>query len=755
MDNLLVIRIFFELILSNIERVQKALGADWEEFSVELLKILKQFEISRSDDETVALAEKIVRLGSQSNAGELFLNIEKDAEERYAEIMEAEDAFSPTSKGYEEEVEEEWLGRFEVDGPVLYDPEGTAEVRSVSEKLYSEIKNSLFKRLASSFDEDKKEPTRKARYANHFLMNMDNDAELPQAPLPPGSNFRLRIDIGKLKDTYTQGGVPIPEDKLESTGKDIDLEVMVSSNDFEFLTETGEKKGKNAALGRLTLPKDGGPALTPEDNEYLYFLIRAPKRAGKARARIGYYYRNFLIQMYLLNADIGTGEGAYEFDCDYTLSETLSNVQKIEVLPARDHISIFVNDEEQGDHTFIVKTRKQDGVENEIQTTYKMEEGGLNVFKDNFRDLMWDKRKIKTNKSNNLVSSTKKFDIDDLKRDLHALANLGKKLKTVFTEDIWNWVVSQQTQPTDKEILIDIARPSQHSFSFPWQFIYDIPLRYPEEEHFCDIVDKLTEIIDPDLGLTNCPYQHKHREGTLCPFGFWGFRYKIQQRAGKSKDLVTKVSSNKLSFLFSNTKDRKFSGLIDRHKDNLGSLINKNYGEYISADCKRDVLAKMGLFDLPIAYFYCHGYREEGFEETTYLCVGDNEKISVDDFETTYYLEWLREYKKTYKQKTKTLVFINACHSLEIKSETLGSFLEAFLETEYGSGVIGTEVSVDAELASEFSEIFFQYLLDANQQYTVSEALHRTRMQFLAKNSIFGLVYTPYCSADLELSIQQ
>ncbi len=44
---------------------------------------------------------------------------------------------------------------------------------------------------------------------------------------------------------------------------------------------------------------------------------------------------------------------------------------------------------------------------------------------------------------------------------------------------------------------------------------------------------------------------------------------------------------------------------------------------------------------------------------------------------------------------------------------------------------------------------FFRHFL--SEGWSVDQAMHDVRMDFLAKGNLFGLVYTTYCRADLKL----
>jgi len=71
------------------------------------------------------------------------------------------------------------------------------------------------------------------------------------------------------------------------------------------------------------------------------------------------------------------------------------------------------------------------------------------------------------------------------------------------------------------------------------------------------------------------------------------------------------------------------------------------------------------------------------------------------------------------------------------------------MERQFASGIIGTEVSIDQKLGMDFAEKFFEKFIVEGKN--VGEAMHETRISYLALQSLFGLVYTPYCFTDLRL----
>ena len=152
--------------------------------------------------------------------------------------------------------------------------------------------------------------------------------------------------------------------------------------------------------------------------------------------------------------------------------------------------------------------------------------------------------------------------------------------------------------------------------------------------------------------------------------------------------------------------------------------------------------------DLPAVYFYCHGERPVAGSPETYLGVGQRDRITAIDFQN-WVKDWLLQDRRRVWNQIRPLIFINACHSVEISPDTLVSYLDAFVGAGQAAGVIGTEVRVNQRLAMEVATQFFERFFRGE---TVDQALHAIRLGLLAQGNLFGLAYTPYCWADLHVS---
>ena len=174
------------------------------------------------------------------------------------------------------------------------------------------------------------------------------------SPLAPGRVVRLRLDIGELSpesQVEDAKSFPFPE----HLPKDVDLDVMVSSTDLAVATDPkGLARGRpTIAHGRFFLPGDGA-ATTPDGGKYLVFYLKTPngpRWTDTAHARIGFYYRNILLQSQHLTVRPGKG-GGFTIETDFTTSDDLTMLDRI---PERPRISVLTNANDGGDHQLVLR----------------------------------------------------------------------------------------------------------------------------------------------------------------------------------------------------------------------------------------------------------------------------------------------------------------------------------------------------------------------------------------------------------------
>ena len=582
------------------------------------------------------------------------------------------------------------------------------------------------------------------RYANAALMDEAVEGVLERdKPLVAGQAICLRLDIGPLSD---ESGVinpeAIPVHLLPRT--DLWLEVMVSSTRFAVSESRLNLDQPGIARGRFFLPRDGSPAQTSNGERWLYFWLRAPEENGQARARVGYYYKAHLVQSQLLSADVGPREGGWQVEIDYTLSESLVD---LEALPERRQVSIVTNDNGDGSHQIIVRAADGAGAPLAEPCTYELDS-------DTVGGLVGDLRSSLASRSPSRVERRKR----DLIQDLLSLAPLGHRLFHAVVGPHVQEVYTPLIEHADT--VIQVTRPTSAGYVFPWGLMYEITLELDDRgrldrnaAQICPVVDAWDEVSAMVAqGLHQCPAvdDGMHEANTLCPFGFWGYRYPIEQLSSTSSPVreIRVPAGDRFEVAAAQTQYGVDLDALAAHIADLRDRLQRRFPAADIAEGKdRAQIRTLLGQDLPAVYFYCHGERPVAGSPETYLGVGQRDRITAMDFQN-WVKDWLLQDRKRVWDRVRPLIFINACHSVEISPDTLVSYLDAFVGAAHAAGVIGTEVRINQRLAMDVATQFFERFFRGE---TVDRALHAVRLDLLAHGNLFGLAYTPYCWTDLHV----
>ena len=581
-------------------------------------------------------------------------------------------------------------------------------------------------------------PTKRPpRYANAALFDPASTQLLDsRLSLSPSTVVLLRLDIGPLSsESQVTGARPFPDDRLPA---EINLDVMLSSTDFAVAPDSDGVMGLlgQIAHGRFFLPANGDYAVTPKGSRYLNFYL-APKSLRQARARIGYYYRNILVQSQLLIANVKQ-PGGFQITTDFTLSDDLTD---LESFPRRPRISILTNANGDGTHQIVLRKPGSTPDPAAQGETFAVRDRTVgNIIKD-LRAILRDRAPTERRRPQAM-----------LREDLVRLAPKGRELWTEVPGKNPQVFEPLETDPASH--VIQVSRPTTSGFVFPWALIYDIPLNTDRPE-----ICKLVKDWDGKKPLVSgspreCPHG-PHLENVLCPFGFWGFRYSIDQLSSTKDSVFSIPAPDEWDFVVAETQNGIDIKALSGHVDQLRTTILKRFPRAQVREGKsKDAIRGLLGSDLPLVYFYCHGEKPYDASPNTYLGVGMNESITATELQDWVQI-WLKQKKVIWK-KIRPLVFINACHSLEIHPDTLVSYLDAFVGSARAAGVIGTEVRVNQYLAMKVAEQFFDLLLvqektvaGQSKSFNVDEALRTIRLDYLADGNLLGLVYTPYCWAEL------
>lgn len=617
------------------------------------------------------------------------------------------------------------------------------------------------------------EPEPAPRYANVDLVDDKTTGRCdPARPLAMKTAYHLRIDIGPLRtESVVKNATefPFPDYVLPETEEGHWLDVVVTSEEFNI-------EGKQYAL---FLPESGSSWVCgcerngrhhcelEEREPYLYVPVTSPSTPGEATLRIGFYYENNLLESHLFTAQVGSevpaGKTGYESEIDYSLTRALTNAAR---LPART-LNIMTNENANGSHRFVLVGRERvyhrslsdktvgdamGAARKGLHDTHRrlIREAKIKKFPDGTEEVIAPaeyKNLLKT-----LDGVTNAKNRGEFIADLKKLAQMGSLL----------WEALFQGYPGSRRILrdrllkeratIQICRSknSDSPLLFPWALIYDIYLDSdPSKWHLCELLKDWKPgkpLADPEV--KKCPYDdgENHRMDLICPFGFWGFKHILEQPPSmpEGRDLPLEIT-------LSDGQPEMAVGLsldLQKPQDHVKELKKQLSKMRIMAKAsKDDILEMLGNTGLEFVYLFCHGRRGKlpgAAQRVPYLEVGKSEPVTTGDI-----MKWQDSvWPADHWQKTSPLVFINGCHTAELTPDALVSFVDRFIEANAG-GVIGTEVTVSQDLASETALLFFSYLLEKDG--TVGQAIRRMRFDFLFRGNLMGLAYTPYCSANLHL----
>ena len=288
--------------------------------------------------------------------------------------------------------------------------------------------------------------------------------------------------------------------------------------------------------------------------------------------------------------------------------------------------------------------------------------------------------------------------------------------------------------------VIQVARLSTH-LSVPWEVLYERRIESFEEGRIKLCRTFRTHGPEPEA----CPAADDPT--IVCPHGFWGYRYIIEQLPGR----VQKNTTSRISWPLQirNEVPLRLNAIVYSEFPQLASHLNKlrdlaggniQLVELSDKDAVRDMF-KDDKNPADVIYFYTHGGIHR---RTSYLAVGATQRIKFHDL-NAWQLD-LRHHQP--------LIILNACESAAYSPDRFENLLQSFCD-KGAAGVIGTQCEVRELLADAFIRLFFKDFL---KQLSVGEALYNARRallfneEFAQKPDPRGLVYSLFAAADIKLA---
>lgn len=223
----------------------------------------------------------------------------------------------------------------------------------------------------------------------------------------------------------------------------------------------------------------------------------------------------------------------------------------------------------------------------------------------------------------------------------------------------------------------------------------------------------------------------------ICPSGFWGFRHSLGMplsEENKSDVCPQILVEDKLNMAVGVATNLKFLKThvteVEADARKLKSGLIWKYAD--TRDKVFDILKESPH----LVYFYCHGGLSR--DSLPFLQVGASDLIFPSTLST----------KDVFWNQPRPLVFINGCHTTAVDPLKALQFIGPLMTDSGSAGVIGTEITIFEELATEFArECLARFC--ANEP--IGNAIRSARLKLLADGNPLGLVYIPFVMAGLKL----
>jgi hypothetical protein len=176
-------------------------------------------------------------------------------------------------------------------------------------------------------------------------------------------------------------------------------------------------------------------------------------------------------------------------------------------------------------------------------------------------------------------------------------------------------------------------------------------------------------------------------------------------------------------------------GMTDRHREQVSATVGSR-ADAVLYDSTDALLAEMRSGPA-VVYFYCHGGNTP-FRQ--WLVVRDDDPLMPADLDDDLRSDWA---------DGAPLVVLNGCHTGKYDPSTLLSFIHRFGALG-AAGVVGTEIPIHEYLGNAFGPFLLGRLLAGDP---VGQIVYDFRRELLKKRNLLGLVYVPYCYADLRMEI--
>jgi hypothetical protein len=568
------------------------------------------------------------------------------------------------------------------------------------------------------------------RVVNSWFADEHQQHVSPALALAANRIYHLGVNIGdpERHRSNVKGEQPEIGAQVVRYAVEQQIPVTLSIDSEDFIVLENEKT--------VRLPQVGA-------TEDAFFRIATPVSTGMGELRLRVYLKNNLIQSYAIHAHIAPTESAiadravdgWWAECEYTLSASFGDASDFRYR----RVCVWFGKGHEQLRAGITGLTGQPGTE--VGLVSDLNPVFLSNALARYRELLEEASIGGTQESARYLYQDDLTPTDPAVFDqsIKSLAELGQMLYyRVFGEANGRAVARQlhsieQIQPGP--MIVQISRLSL-DLTFPWDILYDRPLVYrPQRNVVC------YQFASNASCQQDCPYAQD--PNVVCPYGFWGFRYIIEQPLRPPHayaSVCTRIQAPdplKMAAVYGSGL-----GLVGQHRRKVSQIAGARAQVRQLSSVDSLLAALKAQDDLPSAlYFYCHG------GNTTYnqwLVLQDDDSLLTIHLDDEIRQAW---HASDQDGTIAPLVVLNGCHTGKYDPATLLSFVHQFARLG-AAGIVGTEIPIHEQLGTAFGEFWVERFLSGEP---LGQIIYDFRQHLLHKRNVLGLVYVPYSYADLRL----
>jgi len=481
----------------------------------------------------------------------------------------------------------------------------------------------------------------------------------------------------------------------------------------------------------IVLPKDG-------PSEDVYLRIVTPVRTGECALRVGVYFEQNLVQSHRVYVRVAPSEGempegagdGWWSECEYALTLDLAHLQDLDARRA----SVWIGDDRLDRWTLGVRLAGGVSTGPALKVSSHLVAEAL----ARYRELLLESCLWQDGGQIEYLYRADHSPHDPLvfEQSIRDLAELGQVLyERVFGEGRGREVADRLRalgRPGGQPLVVQIARLDLDA-GLPWAVLYDRPLHYhPTRNVVCQ------RFVGGAGCQVGCPYLED--VNVICPYGFWGLRYIVEQPllpSGVQAPVVTRLraaSRPRIAMVYGDGLS-----MSAYHRQRLDAVAGEK-AECVVLDTTEGLLGEM-MAGPEVVYLYCHAgntpYRQ-------WLVVREDDPLLAAHLNDRLRTAWRARVEEG---ASPPLIILNGCSTGDYDPSTLLSFIHRFAALG-AAGVVGTEIPIHEYLGRAFGEFFVGRLLCGEP---VGKIVYDFRNALLKRKNLLGLAYVPYCYASLRL----